>query len=546
MNKRERVLQKLAQSWTDQAAIDWGAAEFEAGLTPGEFEKLRALDAVTQALRRIQHESDGAHTQRPTPLFHWGALEVLEALDRGAQGEVYRAYDPLLAQTVALKLIRTDRAGSPSLAQVLGEVRGLAQVRHPNVLSVYGAAEHDGRFCIWTELIDGQTLDQELDARGPLPIDDVLAIGRDLCAALAAVHARGLIHGDVKCSNVMRERGGRIVLADFGACRLAAESAALASVAATAAYLPPEVLRGERDDAGRDVYALAVLLYRLLSSRFPQQADSLDPMAHGRDAAIPEPLTTLRPTVPESLSALLAQALAPDPAMRAQSLSEFAHGLGEIARARHSSVRRAAGLRRYALVALIAGLAAVGLWRFTRPPPAAPAQTTLAFAREHGDQLAALPSDAELHLGDLLALSLSLQKPAHLYVLNEDSNGRVSLLFPLPELDQRNPLPAAALELPGRLHGQPFRWRISSATQREEFLVVIAPAPLPELDAAQVQAEPASVRVEAERGVGELAPQRRAIPQFSGTHLAAVASAIARRADAERIELRRFAFAQRD
>ena len=100
-----------------------------------------------------------------------------------------------------------------------GEVGGVAKVWNRNGLRSSGAAEHDGRLGIWSGLIEGSTREQLLADQGPFAIDDALAIGRDLGAALVAVHARGLIHGDIKTANVLRERGGRIVLADFGASR---------------------------------------------------------------------------------------------------------------------------------------------------------------------------------------------------------------------------------------------------------------------------------------------------------------------------------------
>ena len=195
MTNAERLLEKIAQAWADQVPVDWAAAEHAAQLTTAQLEQLRALDVVTRALRRVQHAADATGQSRAEPLFRWGALEVQEQLGSGAQGEIYRAYDPLLAQPVALKLLRGDSAHAPSLTQQLQEVRGLASVRHRNVLSVYGAAEHDGRFGIWTELIDGVTLEQALAEHGPFAIDDALGVGRDLALALNAVHARGLIHG---------------------------------------------------------------------------------------------------------------------------------------------------------------------------------------------------------------------------------------------------------------------------------------------------------------------------------------------------------------
>jgi len=179
MTETERLLEKIARAWADQEPVDWLATERSGGLTASQIEQLRALDEVTQALRRVQRDAD-TDAPRASPLFRWGPLEVQTRLNEGAQADIYRAYDPVLAQPVALKLLRGQATHAQSLTQQLQEVRGLAKVRHRNVLSIYGAAEHDGRFGIWTELVEGITLEQQLAGDGPVPIDDALVLGRDL------------------------------------------------------------------------------------------------------------------------------------------------------------------------------------------------------------------------------------------------------------------------------------------------------------------------------------------------------------------------------
>ena len=545
MTETERLLEKIAQAWADQTPVDWAPAEGAAQLTSAQLERLRSLDSVTHALRRMQRTAEAGDGPHTPVLFHWGSLEVREPLGAGAQGDIYLAYDPILAQPVALKLTRASE-NVPSLMQQLQEVRGLASVRHRNVLSVYGAAEHDGRFGIWTELVDGVTLEQALTETGPFAIDEALAIGRDLALALNAVHARGLIHGDVKPVNVLRERGGRIVLVDFGACRMQRDASSQNSISGTIHYLPPESLRGAATDAGADVYALGVLLYRLLSGRYPYPADTLQDLLHAQAQGRPVPLMRVRADVPDALSSLLARVLDPDPARRVSQPGALIEALGEIARARHPSAAGKRSRARVMLAAALASVVAAGI-AWSLYAPTAPGDLALAFGRERDGQLAALPAGATLHPGDLLALTLTLTQSSFVYVLNEDATGQLSALYPLADLDRRNPLPAATLELPGRMHGQPFRWRVSSSSAREEFLVVIAPQAIDEIESALGLAIQASVPApDEQRGVATLQAQGHPLPHFDGSRLAAIVAQLAQRRDFAQLQLSRFEFAQAD
>src|SRR5262245_790625 len=227
---------KVAKAITDGEAIDWEAERAARRMSEKEIRHLRLVEVVAEAHRAAVPPGGGMEssssaslditTTLPTPepeysgspaLTRWGPLEVRELLGRGGFAEVYRAYEPELRRDVALKLRRADlQAGAPQSRRFLEEAQRLAKVRHPNVVVVYGAAEHDGRRGLWTDLIRGKTLEQVVAEQGPFGPGEATAIGASLCSAVAAVHAAGLVHRDIKTSNVMRETGGRIVLMDFG------------------------------------------------------------------------------------------------------------------------------------------------------------------------------------------------------------------------------------------------------------------------------------------------------------------------------------------
>src|SRR5437773_2697603 len=147
----------------------------------------------------------------------WGHLLLIEKIGEGSYGEVYRARDTWLDREVALKLLKPMPGQEAALLRILHEARTLARVRHPNVVTVHGADIHDGRVGLWMEFVPGRTLEDALQTRERFTVAEAVLIGQELCQALAAVHASGLVHRDVKTRNVIREGGGRVVLMDFGA-----------------------------------------------------------------------------------------------------------------------------------------------------------------------------------------------------------------------------------------------------------------------------------------------------------------------------------------
>src|SRR6266545_3718492 len=152
----------------------------------------------------------------PTPIPRtWGHLEIRNVLGVGGFGVVYQAWDPHLASDVALKVLTSETAGAG--ATVIQEARLLARVRHPNIVSIFGAERSEGQVGLWMELVRGRTLKQLVKQQGIFGAREAALVGLDLTRALAAVHGAGLVHRDVKPHNVMRDDSGRIVLMDFGA-----------------------------------------------------------------------------------------------------------------------------------------------------------------------------------------------------------------------------------------------------------------------------------------------------------------------------------------
>jgi serine/threonine-protein kinase len=335
----ERDYESLLESLADGAEIDWAALDASAatGAERARYRNLRLVARVAELHRTLVLDEDAethptlvedVSAADPTT---WGHLTIASRIASGAFGRIYRAHDSQLNRDVALKLLRGDITQFRPVERLLSEARTLAQVRHPNVVTVHGADVRDGRAGLWMELVEGQTLDAWVTTHGPMGSGEAGTIGIDLCRALAAVHAAGLVHGDVKAQNVVREQGGRIVLMDFGAGR--AQDAGPAGVAGTPMYLAPEVLAGEPPTRQSDLYSLGVLLFYLLTRTFPYTGVDIDSLRDAHADGDRRWLRDLRPDLPSELVQAIERALEADPARRFASAGEMERALHRATRA---------------------------------------------------------------------------------------------------------------------------------------------------------------------------------------------------------------------
>ena len=326
----------LLESLADGVEVDWAALDAGAasGVERRRYHNLRLVARVAELHRTLAIDETpavwdaGPRTEplRPEVPFAWGHLSVRDHIATGAYGEVYLASDPQLQRDVALKLLHAGGPAGVPVERLLAEAQILAQVRHPNVVTVHGADVRDGRAGLWMELVRGRTLEAWLEDHGAMGAGEATAVGVDLCRALAAVHGAGLLHGDVKAQNVMREERGRIVLMDFGAGRRGANLPALAG---TPLYLAPEVLAGEPPTIRTDIYSLGVLLFHLLTGSYPCTGSDLDGLrgAHADGARVW--LRDLRPDLPEALVRIVERAIYEDPQRRYASAGAMEAALRE-------------------------------------------------------------------------------------------------------------------------------------------------------------------------------------------------------------------------
>jgi eukaryotic-like serine/threonine-protein kinase len=334
MNPERDNYQALLESLADGVEVDWAALDAAATTDAerGRNRNLRLVARVAELHRTlVLDDEDVAASANLTDSADdpttWGHLSVRARLAAGAFGRIYRAHDPQLNREVALKLLRGDISTARPIEPLLAEARTLARVHHPNVVTVYGADVRDGRAGLWMELVDGQTLEAWLRTNGPMGSGEATAVSIDLCRALAAVHGAGLVHGDVKAQNVMREQGGRIVLMDFGAGR--AQGADATGVAGTPMYLAPEVLAGEPPTPRSDLYSLGVLLFHLLTASYPYTGADLDGLRAAHADGTRTWLRDPRPDLPDRLVQSIERALDADPARRFATAGEMERALRE-------------------------------------------------------------------------------------------------------------------------------------------------------------------------------------------------------------------------
>jgi len=384
----------VAIAIADGRPVDWNSLpvdnpdEAPAEISSSLAARLRALERLVRGHEAVRPDTsaDDAHgTILPVaarekarsasqPLqVQWGPLVVIEKIGRGSFGDVYRAWDPRLDREVALKLI--PEAGlDTDVSPVVEEGRLLARVRHPNVLTVYGAERIDGRIGIWTELIDGETLAAEVLRRGALQPEEAVRIGVDVCRALEAVHRAGLLHRDVKAQNIFRDSDGRLVLGDFGTGVETNEKAPVTEprVAGTPLYMAPEVIAHQPPTVGSDLYSVGVLLYFLVTGTYPVRGRTLEEIRRHHEEGTMTPLRARRPDAPDAFADIVDRLLA-SPDRRYGSAAAVTTAL-EACVAADPFPGRTATSRRLSLAAGIALLVASAMvlngWRARGPTPA--------------------------------------------------------------------------------------------------------------------------------------------------------------------------------
>jgi serine/threonine-protein kinase len=243
-----------------------------------------------------------------------GRYRLEQRLSTTTMADVWLANDDVLERQVVLKLLAAD-ADRPRFER---EARAAAALAHPNIVQVFDYGEDEGRPYMVLEYLPGGTLAERLPEGKALNDDETRRVGTDVATGLAHAHENGVVHRDLKPGNVLFDSEGRAKVADFGIARIVGTDSLTdeGTVMGTAAYISPEQVAGGEPTPATDVYAFGVLLFRLLSGRFPFESENALELARmHRDIEAP-PVTTFRPDAPRDLASLAMASLAKDPAAR--------------------------------------------------------------------------------------------------------------------------------------------------------------------------------------------------------------------------------------
>jgi len=312
-----------------------------------------------------------------------GRYELEKLVGSGGMSNVFRAHDRLLERTVALKILHEQYTRDDDYVERFRrEARAVAQLAHPNIVTVIDRGEQDGRQYIVFEFIEGENL-KELVAHGPLSVHEAVGLALQVARALSFAHERGLVHRDVKPQNVLLNEDGQAKVTDFGIARSLDVHGVTqtGTVLGTSDYIAPEQARGQKVNPKTDIYSLGAVLYELLTGDVPFAGDNFVAVAM-RHVNEPAPsVLEHRPDCPLRLDLAIQRAMAKDPADRFESMDDFVIELegclAEVdgrsdegatmivppARPRRRSVpraRRAPGAATLLLVGLIAAVIAVG------------------------------------------------------------------------------------------------------------------------------------------------------------------------------------------
>jgi serine/threonine-protein kinase len=246
-----------------------------------------------------------------------GRYRIIALLGRGGMGEVYRATDLTLGQSVALKFLPEEASRNQRLLERFhGEVRIARQVSHPNVCRVYDIGEVEGMPFISMEYVDGEDLASLLTRIGRLPGDKALETARKLCAGLAAAHDRGVIHRDLKPQNIMINKRGEVVIMDFGLAAIAGQLSGAEASVGTPAYMAPEQLKGAEVTARSDVYALGLVLYELFTGKRAFEAKSLRHLLDLEESVHLTSMSSAAADIDPAVEKAIRRCLDPDPVKR--------------------------------------------------------------------------------------------------------------------------------------------------------------------------------------------------------------------------------------
>jgi serine/threonine-protein kinase len=266
-----------------------------------------------------------------TTLDHVGRYKIIGEVGKGAMGVVYKATDPTIGRTVALKTMRVDVHGIESeemLQRFRNEAKAAGVMNHGNIVTIYDAGEQDGLFYIAMECIEGVTLHRQLADQRVIPVEGVVEYSRQVCAGLDYAHSHGVVHRDVKPANIMIEANGTVKIMDFGIAKSGGAGMTTAGqVLGTPNYMSPEQVKGRPLDGRSDLFSFGVILYEMVTGERPFTGQNVTTIVYKIVHENPIPPRDLDVTIHPGLSWVITKALAKSPEERYQTGAELVEAL---------------------------------------------------------------------------------------------------------------------------------------------------------------------------------------------------------------------------
>ena len=262
-----------------------------------------------------------------------GRYKIVEELGKGAMAIVYKAYDPNIDRTLAIKILREERCIDTEYRnRFVREAKAAGNLSHPNIVTIYDVGEYQTRPYIVMELLQGTPLDELMKAGQTFSLEEIIAIGIQLANALDYAHNNGIVHRDIKPSNIVYSPGG-IKITDFGIAHVEdtnlTQQTQMGEVLGTPQYMSPEQVLGQKVDGRSDLFSVGVIMYQLLTGQKPFKGDTIATLLFQIATEDPTPIERLAPQIPATLRQLVDRLLKKQPEKRFQSGKDLAQALNQ-------------------------------------------------------------------------------------------------------------------------------------------------------------------------------------------------------------------------
>ena len=315
---------------------------------------------------------DSADNEQSGSSKRLGRYEIQEEIGVGGMGVVYKAYDPTVGRSLAIKTVRLDAQG-PERDEMVHRLRQEAQaagrLEHPAIVTVYDAGEDKGVFYMAMQFVEGKVLGSFLTERALLPVNQILTVMEEVCSGLHYAHERGIVHRDIKPGNIILTPEGRPKVLDFGIAKLTETGTTRAgTILGTPNYMSPEQAAGSRVDRRSDIFSLGAVLYELLTSERAFAGNSAGAVMHKIREEQPVPVRKIDPTISPELEGVVKRALDKDPFKRYQNAEDMQKALAGVRVGKASGARPAASAPADATVVMTAAPAVAAATPAVAPP----------------------------------------------------------------------------------------------------------------------------------------------------------------------------------